>query len=215
MAIAYDAASSNAATTNSLNVSHTTTGSDIVMVIFVKAYTTSDVVTGVKYNSVSATLVRKIQDGASRWSYMYILANPATGTNTLNVTTSSSVGLGAIVGTYTGCETSGIPDSSAQGGNSGTNWTMTTTTVADNSWLVGVWGGANTPTPSTGTTQRKYQGGAADQMYFYDSDSEKTPAGSHTLSGTQNTATTSVWIVVSLAPAGGAPATNGFMQWFA
>lgn len=207
MAVAYDNSTASGANTSSLSFSHTCTGSDLVLVFMIKVYSTSDLVTAATYNSVGATLVSKRQNGNNRWSYMYILANPATGSNTVNVTLSSTQLVGCSVHSYTGAETTGIPDSQNSTTVATTNVDIATTTVADNSWLVGMYAGQRTYTPGSGTTQRQYQG-TADQLYTFDSNGAKTPAGSYSLLGTQSQALTCCLHICSIAPAGSAPVAS-------
>lgn len=95
MAVAFDAAT-NSGDTNSTSItfSHTCSGSDRVLYVFVNAQA-GNVVTGVTYNSVSMTqLVASDGDAGSLgfygYNYLYRLIAPSTGANNVVVSASSS-----------------------------------------------------------------------------------------------------------------------------
>ena len=205
MSIAFDSVSSLDATTTSLSYSHTCTGLNRVLIIFVKVFDTTDRVTAVTYNGVSATLIDSRQDANSRWSYAYRLVAPATGANNVVVSLSASVGVAAISQSYTGCSAIGVPDSFTTTVASAAGVSMTTTTVADNAWLVSFYGGGRSLSAVSGGVERRYHGGVGDQLYSYDSNAPKTPAGSISITATQaSSPSTYVTFSISLAPA---PAT--------
>lgn len=211
MAIAYDS-SANAGNTStaSLVYSHTCTGSDLVLVVFVKVFNTSDLVTGVTYNGVSMTKILSGQDADNRWSYTYTLAGPATGTNNVTVSLSSATFVGSTSQSYTGCSQTGIPDASASLNTSSTTVTTTLTTIADNCWLVGSYNGGRVYTAGSGTTVRQ-SNTSADFLNSFDSNGAKTPAGSYSLAGTQSSAANSRNYIISLAPV--ATATSHIKSW--
>lgn len=218
MSIAFNAATHGGRGSGSsadLVVAHTCTGSDIVLVVFAKCYQ-QDRVTGVTYNGTPMTLVQKRQDNASNnsWGYTFILANPSTGTNNITLSLSSAPNSGIALGgvSYTGCATSGAPDSNDSASITTTAVNMTTTTVADNSWLVGAYMGARLYTVGSGTTER-FRNTLADQLVGVDSNGAKTPAGSHTLLGSQSTGTIAQWQIVSLAPVGLATTDNAIFAF--
>jgi len=176
------------------------------MLILVKIFNTSNLVTGVTYNGAGATLIDSRQDAFNRWSYVYRLTAPATGGNNVVVSLSSSTGVAAISQSYTGCAQTGVPDSSTTNVASIAAVSMTTTTIADNAWLVSFLGGGRSVSGVSGGVQRRYQGGAADQLYSYDSNGPKTPAGSATISATQASSPSSyVTFTISLAPVASGP----------
>ena len=208
MSVAFDAVASADATTTSLSYSHTCTGDNRVMLVLVKIFDTSNLVTGVTYNSVGATLIDSRQDASNRWSYVYRLTAPATGANNVVVSLSASTGVAAISQSYTGCTQTGVPDSFTTAVANVAAVSMTTTTIANNAWLVSFYGGGRSLSAVSGGVERRYQGGQADQLYGYDSNGPKTPAGSITISATQASSPSSyVTFSVSLAPvASGGPA---------
>lgn len=139
MAIAYDATGvGTQSTTTAKTWTHTCSGSNRILFVSCMADTT-DVVTGVTYNSVSMTLVGKKQMAATnnRWLYLFYLIAPATGANTVSVNASSSVSLQGTSTSYTGAAQGGQPDSSNTGTtNSSTSFSLSTTVVNSSCWLV-------------------------------------------------------------------------------
>lgn len=136
MAIAYDATSKSTFTTNP-SWSHTCTGDDRILVVVAGAV--SDNISGITYNSVALTQITETTypgAGHAGLSIWYLVA-PATGSNTIAVSSSSACG--AVAVSYTGVKQTGVPDSSNVNNNAvGTNsLTTSTTVVASNCWLVG------------------------------------------------------------------------------
>lgn len=75
---------------------------------------------------------------------------------------------------YTGAKQSAQPDSSNTNAyTTQTNMSTSTTTVADNSWLVGVFRSSTTATAAAGTTLRA---GVNTTIQIGDSNGAKTPA---------------------------------------
>ena len=142
--LAYDAKSTvGNSTSNSISWSHTCTGSN--RILFVGIYAQSGTPSGVTYNGVGMTLIKStLVTGTSGvlTIQLWCLINPATGSNTVTVTTSSGgnpTNCSAI--SYSGAKQSAQPDSSnfttdiASG-----NTTPSTTVVASNCWLIGFAG---------------------------------------------------------------------------
>lgn len=200
MAIAYNSsASAGSTSTSSLSYSHSCTGSNLVLVVFVKIFNTSNLVTGVTYNGVSMTQVLSGQDADNRWSYAYILANPATGANNVVVSLLSSTFVGSISQSYSGCNVSGIPDASGSLNTNSTTVTTTITTTVNGCWLVGSFNGSRVYSAGSGTTVRQ-SNTSADYIYGFDSNGAKAVAGSHSLVGTQATGANSRNYIISIAP---------------
>lgn len=202
MAIAYDSSANGGSTsTSSLTFSHTCTGSNLVLTVFIKIFNTSNVLTGVTYNGVAMTAASSGQDAGSRWSYVYTLINPATGANNVNITTSSATYVGGTSQSYTGCRQTSQPDVVGTPLNTASTTVDTTlTTITDNSWLIGSYNGARAYTAGSGTTSRQFNG-SPDQLYSFDSGGAKTPTGSYSLLGTQSSGANSRNYIISLAPA--------------
>lgn len=181
MAIAFDAVTNTAnVSATSLTFSHTCTGSNRILFVGVLGVD----VTGITYNGVAMSLVNSGNGVAGINLYLYILVNPASGTNNVVVTQNTNGFLDASSTSYTGAAQSGQPD------NKGTNFsvsgasnTVTVTTVADNCWLVSVSRDQNnngTISAGANTTIR----GVSQFCQMEDSNGAKHPAGSTSLTVT-------------------------------
>ncbi len=104
MAIARDTSTSasGAPTSSPGTWSHTCTGSNLILFVGVESTGASDNVTGATYNGVAMTLVQKQARLDGREVYLFVLVNPATGSNTVSVSWTGTDGhfLSAI--SYTG-----------------------------------------------------------------------------------------------------------------
>ena len=132
--------------------SHTCTGSHLKLIVyFVDRF---NAVTGVTYNGVSMTQFQSQVLGGIGTLYGFYLDNPATGANTVAVSSTHIVG-GGISESLTGC-TTGI-DSSNVGTANNHSLTVSTTVVAANSWLLGCGCGENNvgTNETTNRTQRQ------------------------------------------------------------
>ncbi|MFZ1721290.1 MAG: hypothetical protein WAU07_02180 [Microgenomates group bacterium] len=164
--IAVDAVTYDAVTTStSASFSHTTSGSDRVLLVYTYAFNANvdPDVTGITYNGVSMSKVTEssIQYVANRYIEVQVwqLVAPATGSNTVSIT---------YAGTYTKTSASAISftgvDQSTPIGSSGTNSStnahpsVTFSTTNSNSIIVGgslSRGGDTDPfTPGMGVTER-------------------------------------------------------------
>lgn len=197
MAIAYDTivnASFGGSATLTKTWSHTCTGTD--RLLFVNVHTDSNVVTGVTYAGVAMT---KIYGQATDfYNTVWALVAPASGANNVVVTCSSSVNIIPMSISYTGCDQT-LPTIFNTGTTAASTITVSVTTTADNSWLMGYQrknsGGA--VTAGAGTTIR-----ADDTTYGFttcDSGGPITPAGSASLALTYSA---TKWMgIVAFAPA--------------
>lgn len=84
MAVAFDACTNSSGTGTSLSWSHTCTGSDLVLYVYVGIDAAADFNPSVTYNSVSMTPISEIT--TNRYVAVFRLVNPATGSNTVSVT---------------------------------------------------------------------------------------------------------------------------------
>jgi hypothetical protein len=179
MAIAYDSSAFNSWTTwTSHTLSHTCSGSDRILFWSALWIMASDKVTWVTYNGVSMTRIAHVWSWGER-IYLYYLINPSTWVNNIVATTSSSATLYAQSTSYTGVKQSAQPDSSNTSAYATqTNMSTSTTTVADNSWLVWVFRASSTQTAVAGTT---FRAGVNTTIQIGDSNGAKSPAGSYSL----------------------------------
>lgn len=201
MAVTFDAQSSgsvNPATT--LTVAHTCTGSDRVLLVGLSTNNTTDIVTGITYAGVSMTRLQA-QTGSSGgfYSYLYYLQNPASGTNNIVATASSSSLMGAISASFTGAAQTSTPDNSNKGTVTGAGTTLDATVTVNtaNSMLFGHCRGSDSLAASTGTTSNGTLFSAA-FISGYSSSTRST--GSQTLSFTRPSADTTLWLLASIAP---------------
>ena len=187
MAISFDAASTGDATDTTLTFAHTCTGTRRLLVVGVGIEDADDEISGVTYNGVAMTLVDKIVNGVpNEWTYMFYLLNPSSGTNNVVVTASSSTTIRGLGVSYTGVLQSGQPDSKNEATAQGASHALSTTTVLDNSWVVGMAQGDDaTPGAGTGVTSRATVGGSR----IGDSNGPKTPAGSYSMTFTGGAST--------------------------
>jgi len=213
MAIAFDAISSGSTTATSLTFSHTCTGSDrILFVGMTDDSGGSSLITGITYNGVALTKIGGVQTSGDRWSTLWYLIAPATGANNVVVTASSSSVLSGHAASYTGAKQTGQPDSNATNTiSSSSSFSLTTTTVADNSWLVGEYRvpTGNTVSAGAGTVMRA---GATSGTGFADSNSVTTPAGSDSLAFTISGSWNWGGVVASIAPSTSTAYTETFNE---
>lgn len=206
MAIAFDAttSSSRVNATTTLTYAHTCTGSDRFLVV-ATANNTARTVTSVTYNWVSMTQVLSPLTN-SNWSilYLWILANPASWSNNIVVTTSGNCEIISKCISYTGVNASWQPDSSSSTWpTTTTSFTTSTTTVADNCWCVMWWMGMNWSTLTAGanTFVRSQIEVALAGLFMVDTNSAQTPAGSKSVNVT-SASQQFHWIMISLSPSG-------------
>jgi hypothetical protein len=174
MAISRDANSAGSATSTSLTVSHTVTGSNPVL--FVSVFYDNATVVSMTYNGVAMTLVKVHAFGSNNLA-LYVLANPATGTHNIVFTVNTSVSLALIGASYTGGAQTNQPGANADSGEStSTPKTTSLTTLATESWMVMVARNntAGTTSASTGADLVRNAGG----MQFYDTNGT-VPVGSN------------------------------------
>jgi len=166
-AIAYDSSSKNIGTTNSLTVSHTTSGSNRLLITGGVLQDNTRSWTSVEYNGVGTTQI------GSNFTYtannapgqMRYLIAPATGTNNTVFTCSGSIQMRGIVASYTGCLQSGVPDGTAQG-NGGSSFNVTVT--AANCWMVSVTIGFNNDFDTPGASYVTLAGALTTLRQYYD-----------------------------------------------
>jgi hypothetical protein len=188
MAIAFNAATSasNSASAT-LTFAHTVSGSNTMLLVgFIANKATVPAVSSVTYNGVAmtATSASPLTVSATVKNHLYYLVNPTTGANNVVITFASAPdGIAANALSYTGAKQTGQPDSQMSTASTGATATLTTTTVANGSWLVGVFRNDSTGNGTAGgsTTQRSSIGG---QCSMDDSGGLKAPAGSYSISET-------------------------------
>lgn len=222
-AIAFDATAqffNNAGATNVFDFTHTVTGSNTALIACVGWDNRGgQTITSVTYNAVSMNSVAATRGGSFDSIHCYLLVGAATGAHTVEVTMSGAI-TGAtkqimgISDSYTGVSQTGQPDS--VGGNSstsGTNFPVSTTVVASNSWIMGAAidlnGEMGTSIAGTGTTYRTNQTG----INMIGADSNGTVGtGSQTLNyGTAGGQLDAEGVTISLAPVASASSPQSIL----
>ena len=213
-AIAFDVASEakdNSGSVSSITYSHTITGSNPILVVVSQAY--SQTFSGATYNGTAMTLVSLARYSTSNvYGALWIMQAPPTGANnvvvTLNGTTAGNKQFAIHSMSYTGAAQTGQPDSfgtNTAEGSSVTTFTVTTTVVNSNTWLVGgaseEAGDIAAGSAGAGTTYR-----GAVQFNQWGADSNGTVAtGARSLNwGRAGTGSANIeGIVVAICPVGG------------
>ncbi len=189
MAIAFDTATDGGGVAGGSNTnitwSHTCNGSNRLLVVAVEVAgnSGSNLVSGVTYNSVALTK-RSEQSSSSNGTNLsfWYLINPATGSNTVSVTTfSAEVVLVGSSASYNGVKQTGFPDNFGD-----STVTIPTTSVSnaitsavDNCWHIGV--GITSGVPSAGASTTKRVGNSIGNNVIIDNNGAITPAGSNTI----------------------------------
>lgn len=213
MAIAFDNAADagNNGGGGTLTFSYTMgSGSGGLLVALIQGDLTTDDISSVTYNGVNMTFGAKIAgDGASyRWIYCYYLPGPATGSNSLSVSSTSSHYLLAGLSSYTGVNATGQPDGSNTH-DSGANQVITLTTsetiTTDQSWQVLCAGNSSASgahqTAGAGATIRTFDATFGIWTMF-DSNGGLSP-GSQSMTTNISSGVSIQHIILSFAPTGG------------
>lgn len=215
MAIAFDAKSEDYFTGGTsgttITVSHTCTGSDRILLVGAWVGAGTDTITGATYNGVSMTEINAVTTGFTTVKYtkLFYLIAPAIGANNIVVTKSgtNSAYIWIRNASYTGVKQSAQPDSQTTNTASGvTSLGTSTTTVADNSWVIAFTAYdsiASNSTAGSGTTIRT--NGGNQWADFFDSGSAITPAGSKTLNVDRGDSGDIVMNVASISPVSDVP----------
>lgn len=222
-AIAFDATSHSTSPgigsgSSPFSWSHTCTGSNLTLVVGSLGETGISAGT---YNSVSMTQqgTNQLDSAGNSASSMWTLFGPSTGANNITMTfTANSVYF--VAGSYSGTNQSAV-DSHTQNKTTvdATSYSLTTTVVASNCWLVAVAStendtGCGTQSMTVGTSRSSSgntRNNGSNQFGGSFGDSNATVStGAQSL--TFNATTSNHWTthIVSLAPAGGGPTGNSY-----
>lgn len=198
MAIKFNAVSVGASTgTSPLTWSHTNASNSnrlLVVAISVGA-TTSPNCSGVTYNGSAMTLLGSARSTSTIQATLWYLLNPSTGANTISATVTGTGNLTAngAATSYYNVKQSAQPDAVAGNIGSSSVATLSVTTVADNSWVVGFVTANGVTTPVAALTSRQTfnnSGGTVFKSNLQDNNGPKTPAGAITVNWT---GTLSAW----------------------
>lgn len=190
MAINYESQSSINETNSTVTLSHETKGRHRILFVSIGLLGSGTLVS-LKYNGVDMVLVNGPQSNGTENYYLYYLMNPTLGTNDIVLVSSSSVNSAIEAISYSGASQTNITEiSNSAGSSSGLSpYTISTTTVADNCWVVGrARNTATASVPSTGVTQRCVQFSS-----FGDSNGPVTPAGLYGMTWTCTNGAVSIY----------------------
>ena len=190
---------------------HTCSGSNRILFVGTFNNGNGGIPTGVTYNGVAMTLIdSQACDNAGYPQSLWYLIAPATGPNNVVVTWSGSDGINQCFATsYNNVKQSAQPDSKNKGSNAGTPITVSTTTVANNCWLVGhLRSNAAAFTSGTNGIVRINSNLSFSGEAMIDSNINLTPAGSQSMT-VASTGSTGMWLTMaSFAPYVTAPTVN-------
>lgn len=205
MAINFDYASkAGPLTSSTATLSHTTSGSDRLLFAFIVIKSSLNVITSVKYNDVSMTLLSSNRIGSTpAYMAVYYLVNPTVGTNNIVATFSSSYKYQIHGISYNGCKQTDQPNTSSTNNTSQiiTSITGTVTTTIDNCWTI-LFGGTEIDggwnlTAGNNSTLRS----AADySSAVFDSNGPKSPAGSTSMTANAGGSGQIAAITVAITP---------------
>ncbi len=216
MALAFDAVSNGSVSVavTSLSWSHTCGGSDRVLFVSAGWGGTGSSVSGVTYNAVSMSALWGLGDTAGATSVSgHILGNPASGSNTVQVSFTGSVDCAASAQSWTGADTASPNRTpvTAQDTGSPANTTVTVANAQSGDVCVdshSVF--ANATTVGAGQTSRYEADNVAGNGFSYGSSSE--PATGSTVMSWTHAGT--YWAIGACAikPASAAPTSFLFYQ---
>jgi hypothetical protein len=204
-AVAYLTSNINncaAATSCTYALDSGSTGSDRVLVLGFEIFKTTDTITSVTYNGTAVTRIDAQTDtGAGATIHMYAQALATTSVNNLVINMSSSDSPQIRFAVYTGMSAT-FPDAknkkdvaSVVAGD-----TITLTTVANNSWVVGVTGNSGCAGYTSGGASTVVRQSSACSV-IYDSNQAITPAGATSLSINNSGGSFNIYsVIASFAP---------------
>ena len=200
MAIALDSTSAVSATSTTVSVSHTCTGSNLILWVGLLLLSPT-APTSVTYDGVAMTgLPATSANGSTDKIYLYYLTNPATGAHNIVVNNSGSVNTTLMAASYTGAHQAGVPDNQVIVTDAvRTSITSTLNVGIPNSWLVGIYrNDVGAWTVGANTTERVEGSGSGHATILVDSNSAQA-SGSRAMTATCLSANTAA-IMASFAP---------------
>lgn len=156
--IAFDAAVTSGAITNTTQTTALTVSATAnrLLLVGVLGDAVASVVTGVTYNAVAMTLVDEQNSvpGSLYTQHLYRLIAPASGTNNIVVSASTSTHLETFAASYTGVNQTAQPEVAAEQSGTANPYTMSLTTLTAGSWTAGFVNASVGLVDGTGFTTR-------------------------------------------------------------
>ncbi len=169
-------------------------------ILWVAAYRVENPITGATYAGVAMTEAATVTETvAGRFMHLFMLVNPAAGTNNVVVSTSGSSFIQALCASYSGARTTSQPDNTTTNNDttSADHLTTALTPVSDNSWMLMVAKSDQSYIGATNCIERQ----ATDNFSIFDTNGPVTPPVSTSLTFTMTFFTTQhAAIVASFAP---------------
>lgn len=200
MAIAFDAVGPTNAWTGgatSLTFSHTCTGDNRLLLVGFLTNNSTDVITGVTYNSVAMTRLKEQDHGDGYRNYVYGLIAPATGANNVVISASSSSVIYAVSASYTGVSQSTLPSNVLGKAMDGATWTETINIGTANSWAVAFVRCNSDFAAASPDTERGTCINVADKYGVADSNAALS-TGNYTINGTKQESGVDIQITLEI-----------------
>lgn len=216
--MAFDSASSASqeATTSPITWSHTCSGSDRALVVYITYQGNTDDITGVTYDGVAMSKFGDaIDSGGVRTVVGYKLSGPSTGANTISVSHNGNFARFGLFGmSFTGRlqDTANLTKTPASNSGGVTSASISVTSDTDDDVCDGIIVRLESPTAGAGQTQRGAEDITGSGTRCSTSDSPASPSTTMSWSWDGDSAR-HAHLGVALKPAetGGAPAITGFM----
>jgi hypothetical protein len=184
MAIARDNSLIVTGSGTSLSSAFTVSGANTILFVITSS-AGANPATAVTYNGVSLTQIGTNVTPNACANFWYLL-NPATGSHTLSATGYANSGIGLVGQSYTGVNQGSPINVTNQTSGSGTSFTISATTTADNCWgiMLGASGGGSAISASTNANLIQSQINGDSSIALFDTNSAQTPAGSKSMAFT-------------------------------
>jgi hypothetical protein len=218
--VQFDAASNSGyqSAASSLSWAHVWNGLNRMLAVDVEILSVNDTVTAMTYGGATCTLIgtRNVVGGTGRVECWRICQNdpsaPAAGSNTISVTLSGSVACAGTAVSYTGANqttpTEAFAGNSGINAGTGTNATVSVTTVTNNDWVHAAVATSQSSGIAASQTSRNVVAGTLGTGANADT-GPLTPAGSQTMTFTGE-GITAAWAIagygiVPFVPVAAAP----------
>jgi hypothetical protein len=194
----------NGGTTSTLTYAYKVgTGPNRLLVVNLIGDTSVDDIASVTYGGVPMTLIGKLQAPSNNWQYLYYLLNPASGSNNIVITASSSHYLISEASSWSNVRQSTQPEASTTntGPTGSTSITTSVNTVATGALVVqGLWSYGHLAA-GNGATPIVIDSAIGGAGIFASSSSPVSPPGNVTMTTISDGSQSSGTVMASFAPA--------------